>query len=377
MLNTQIAIIGGGLAGLTAAIHLSQKGLKVILFEKDEFPHHKVCGEYLSREILPYLESLSIDLKKLNAPVINRMKFSSVKGKIVESEMQLGGLGISRYNLDNLLYEEAKSSGCEIIHSNVTAVVFKEGHFNITASDSTEVRAEFVLGAFGKRSNIDKILNREFIQEQSGWLAVKAHYKIKPELYPINLVSLHNFKGGYCGLSRTEMDTVNVCYLATYKSFKKHKNTEEYKSKVLMKNPKLKEFFQNARLEFEKELAIAQISFDKKSLIENHVLMIGDSAGLIHPLCGNGMAMAIHSAKIASENLISFYEETDLTRSDIEDQYILEWNQNFRTRIKAGRILQKILLNQSLADFSQKIIRRFPGILPYIIKKTHGNQIYV
>ena len=43
--NVDVVIIGGGLAGLTSAIHLSKSGLKVTLIEKNDFPKHKVCGE--------------------------------------------------------------------------------------------------------------------------------------------------------------------------------------------------------------------------------------------------------------------------------------------------------------------------------------------
>ena len=53
MRNQKIVIIGGGLAGLTAGIHLSKIGLSVQIFEKNDFPKHKVCGEYISNEVLP------------------------------------------------------------------------------------------------------------------------------------------------------------------------------------------------------------------------------------------------------------------------------------------------------------------------------------
>ncbi len=81
MNKKQIIILGGGLAGLTAAIHLAQKGLKICLFEKEAFPHHKVCGEYLSREVKPYLDELGIPLedlkpKKLSAFCIVRLQGS-------------------------------------------------------------------------------------------------------------------------------------------------------------------------------------------------------------------------------------------------------------------------------------------------------------
>ena len=63
--RAEVIIVGGGLAGLTAAIHLARKGVSTMLFERNRFPHHKVCGEYLSREVLPYLKELEIPFQDL------------------------------------------------------------------------------------------------------------------------------------------------------------------------------------------------------------------------------------------------------------------------------------------------------------------------
>ena len=71
----QVIIIGGGLAGLVNAIHLGKKGINVLLIEKNEYPKHKVCGEYISKEVLPYLSYLGIDPFDHGAVDIPSMKF--------------------------------------------------------------------------------------------------------------------------------------------------------------------------------------------------------------------------------------------------------------------------------------------------------------
>ncbi len=373
MKKADIGIVGGGLAGLTAAIHLASRGLKVLLFEKEKYPHHKVCGEYLSREILPYLESFNISLDSLNPKNIDQLIYSTPSGKEIEAKLKLGGIGISRYALDNYLYEKAKEQNVEIIQQTVATISFEEEVFKIITLDNQIVAANVVLGAFGKRSSLDKKLNRSFIGKKSGWLAVKAHYKL--DNYPQNRVALHNFEGGYCGLSKTETGAVNVCYLASYESFKDHKSINSFKDEVLCKNPQLKSFFDQATPLFDTDLSIAQVSFEKKSLVKDHILMLGDAAGLIHPLCGNGMAMAFHSAKIASESILKFYNPNSLSRSDIEKEYIKKWNHQFKSRMKMGSLLQKILLSPALAEASQNIIKTFPSLLPFIITKTHGKPV--
>lgn len=373
MKKADIGIVGGGIAGLTAAIHLASCGLKVLLFEKEKYPHHKVCGEYLSREILPYLKSLNISLESLQPKIIDQLLYSTPSGKTIKTDLKSGGFGISRYALDNYLYEKAKEQNVDIIHQTVTNTTFENEFFEIRTSENQAFPTKIVLGAFGKRSGLDKKLNRQFIEKKSGWLAVKAHYKLDD--YPNNRVSLHNFKGGYCGLSKTETDSVNVCYLASYESFKNYKSIDSYKEEVLCRNPQLKTFFHEAVPLFETDLSIAQISFEKKSLVEDHILMLGDAAGLIHPLCGNGMAMAFHSAKLASESILKYYNPNAFSRTDIEKEYIKKWDQQFKSRMKIGSALQKILLKPFLAEASQNIIKIIPSLLPFIIAKTHGKPV--
>lgn len=367
-----VVIVGGGLAGLSSAIHLSKFGLKVSLIEKNEFPKHKVCGEYISNEVLPYFQSLDLTISDLKPSIISKMEFSTAKGKIISAHLPLGGFGISRYALDHYLYQKALANGCQIIQDTVTDICFAENEFSISTSDAVVLKSKIVLGAFGKRSNIDQKLNRDFIQKKSPWLAVKAHYSGE---FPDNLVGLHNFNGGYCGVSKVENDVINICYLTDYETFKHYKNIEEFQSKVVYKNPHLKAVFENCTLLFEKPLTISQISFEKKNTVENHILMIGDTAGLIHPLCGNGMAMAIHSSKIASELIIDFLDNKIRSRKELEESYTQEWNKNFKSRIAMGRFLAKILRKEKLASLLMQLLAIFPFLLPVIIKKTHGKPI--
>nr|WP_314835700.1 NAD(P)/FAD-dependent oxidoreductase [uncultured Flavobacterium sp.] len=372
MKEIEVLIIGGGLAGLTAAIHLSKKGFQVIVIEKNEFPKHKVCGEYISNEVVPYLNWLGINSNDLHSTLITKLQFSIPNGKTVDCVLPLGGFGISRYALDEYLYRKTVSYGCTILKDSVESVVFNENQFTVTTLNNVILKAKIVLGAFGKRSNVDQKLNRSFIQKKSPWLAVKAHYSGN---FPDDLVGLHNFKGGYCGVSKVENNKINICYLADYETFKRYKNIEEYQKAVVFKNPNLKLLFEKCTMLFDNPLTISQICFEQKKAVENHILLIGDTAGLIHPLCGNGMAMAIHSAKIVSELVELFLNKEIKSRAGLEKKYKQEWKFNFEKRIRAGRFLARLLQHQKVSEFLLQIVIKFPLLLPKIIKRTHGKPI--
>lgn len=370
--NPDVLIIGGGLAGLASAIHLSQKGLNVTLIEKSGYPKHKVCGEYISNEILPYLLWLGVDVLELHPTNIQKFEFTT-NSKMAKAQLPLGGFGVSRYTLDHFLYQKALANGCIIIKDTVTDVSFNNDLFTVTTSNEV-LSAKIVLGAFGKRSNVDQVLSRNFIAKKSPWLAVKAHYSGS---FPQDVVALHNFKGGYCGVSKVENNIINICYLADFATFKQYKNIEEYQQNVLYKNQFLKSIFENSTLLFDKPLTISQISFDKKQPVENHILMIGDTAGLIHPLCGNGMAMAIHSAKIASELVLDYMEGKIKSREAFEKAYAKEWKKHFGKRLFSGRILARILRNKTITNALISVAVSFPALLPGIIKQTHGTPITI
>ncbi|GMN08925.1 hypothetical protein MTsPCn9_06190 [Croceitalea sp. MTPC9] len=375
MKKYDVIIIGGGLAGLTAAIHLKQENCEVLVIEKNMYPNHKVCGEYISNEVKPYLKSLGLAIDLFPYAEIDTLQMSTRSGKMIETKLPLGGFGISRYTFDNLLFEKASAIGVEFLFDMATLVTFENHIFKVMVGSKTTYNTSIVIGAYGKRSVLDKSLKRNFIQQKSPWLGVKCHYDY--DGFPSNRVALHNFNGGYGGLSKTEDGSVNFCYLTTFASFKKSKSIQDFNTNIVSKNLFLGDFLNNAKSKFEKPISIAQISFEKKNTVENHMLMCGDSAGLIHPLCGNGMAMAIHSAKIVSECILDYLNDKNYDRSKLEISYTKLWKKEFESRLRTGRAIQSVLMNNTGSELALNTIARSEKILQMMIKRTHGNPILV
>jgi len=121
-----VALAGGGLAGLSLSILLAKANYRVALFEKEKYPFHKVCGEYISFESWNFLEELGIPLSDWSLPVIRRLMVSSPNGKYLEQDLPLGGFGISRYKLDSSLAQIAKASGVDLSEENKISDIVKE-----------------------------------------------------------------------------------------------------------------------------------------------------------------------------------------------------------------------------------------------------------
>lgn len=363
-------IIGGGLAGLTCAILLQKNGYEVTLIEKKKYPFHRVCGEYISNEVLPFLESLNIHVSELEPSSLTQLSLTSVSGKILQVPLPLGGFGLSRYKFDNLLFQHAEKLGVKFIFEKVIDVRFNEDKFKLTLSDNRIYESAIAIAAYGKRSNLDQKLKRRFFYHRSPYLGVKYH--IKTDL-PDNLIRLDNFEGGYCGVCKIEEDKYSLCYLSETSNLKKYAGISKMEEQVLFKNPHLKHLFKNSEFLFEKPEVINEISFERKTLVEDHLLFCGDAAGMITPLCGNGMAIAIHSGKILAESIIRFAGKAKtFDRTALERDYEQRWKKQFALRLKSGRLIQKLFGNTHISNLSVSALSKFPSFIRLLVKKTHG-----
>lgn len=365
-----ILIVGGGLAGLTSAILLQKNGYQVSLLEKKEYPFHRVCGEYVSNEVLPFLESLNIRVDELGPSRISKLSVTSVSGRALFADLPMGGFGLSRYRLDHLLFQHAQKLGVEFIFEKVSDINFSEDRFIVTTSGNRIYESGIAIAAYGKRSNLDQKLNRSFFYHRSPYLGVKYH--IKTDL-PEDLIRLDNFQGGYSGVCKIEEDKYSLCYLSETASLKNYSGIREMEEQVLFKNPHLRTLFKNSEFLFEKPEVINEISFERKTLTENHLLFCGDSAGMITPLCGNGMAIAIHSGKILAGCIMRFAKkDSPLNRTALEQDYKQVWEKQFALRLKSGRMIQRLFGNTIVSNLAVSAMNKFPSLTQSLVKKTHG-----
>ena len=208
-----IAIIGGGLAGLAASIQLAKAGYSVLVFEKEIYPFHKVCGEYISFESWNFLKELGLDLEQLNLPVIDTLVLTAPNGKAFTARLPLGGFGISRYKLDSLLADIAKRNGVHLAEATRVDTVSFRNNFELNFR-SSKISSKICCAAYGKRSNLDIKWKRHFLtavnKRLDNYVGVKYHIKTN---WNKNVIGLHNFENGYCGISKIEGDVYCLCYM--------------------------------------------------------------------------------------------------------------------------------------------------------------------
>ena len=359
--QTDAVIIGGGLAGLAAAIHIAKSGSKVTLIEKKDYPRHKVCGEYLSLEALPLLDDLGVSLH--HRPKVTRTILSIQSGQSISADLPLGGIGISRHFLDHALYGSALEAGVEVFTKEaVKSWEMDNSEFLVMTHRGRVFRSRALIDAHGKPPWPGQTAAG---RRQVG---VKQYYDLP---FDEDLVVLHNFEGGYGGAVQVETGLVDVAYMVSEKVFSRYKDPSLLEEYILHGNPQLRRILKEGRPVLDRRLTISNFVLGPRRMHRDGALMAGDAAAMIPPATGNGMAMALHSGRLAGKFTSQFLQES-MSRKEMTLAYERAWKKMMGRRLQWGGLIQDLMESPRWSKMAYFGLRTFPSLLPAIISRTHG-----
>lgn len=376
-MDCDIAVIGAGPGGCAAAYYLRQAGWQVTLVERQRYPVDKLCGEFLSPEGVESVRRIGLGdaLAGCAAPPIREVLVSSVTGRSWKAPLPAPGLGCSRRYLDQLLVEHCRQVGVDVIQGMQIRQVagnWEQG-FRLTghsAEGKQTVQARLVIGAFGKQAALHRKLRGGGRRTSHRLMALKLH--IADSMAP-GRVELHGFPGGYAGLCPVEGGTTNLCLLTKTKAF--HQIGCDYRrfsDTVMACNPLLGRRLASLHPTWKNVVAVANLAFGSRSREAGGVLMVGDAAASISPLCGDGMAMALRAGEMLTPLLHRFLAG-NMSSSAMLQAYERHWRQEFALRLKMGRVLQKVLLTPSWTQVAVMLLRTWPRLGQDLIRLTRGN----
>lgn len=366
-----VVIAGGGLAGCSAAIELAQAGRSVLVLERDRMPRDKLCGEFLSTEVSALCSRLRLldRLTRGRAREIRRVVATSPRSPVFEAPLQGSATGVSRHTLDAAFFERAGEAGAEMRADSAAETISGslESGFTVTF-DGGSARGRVVLGAYGRRDMLDRRLSRAFLKDRSPYVAFKAHFV---GLDLADRIELHSFPGGYCGLLTEDHEVVNACWISHHWALKAAGGTPDSMIESSFgANQHLADRFDHLHRINDYHSA-SQLFFHKKTLFEGDICMIGDAAGMIAPLCGDGMAMAIQSGTLAAECIDPLLEGR-MDAAAFKAAYSREWNARFAGRMRLGRLLHAAYVRPAVSKIGLHIARLLPSVAGAVIRATRG-----
>lgn len=344
------------------ASHLSRAGWRVVLAERRRYPADKLCGEFLSPEGVESLGRMGLGAALAAFPRIEEVLVSSPSGQFWRGSLPAAGVGISRRRLDLLLLEHGAGAGVEVaqgVRINQVEGDLEKG-FRAEGRE-VRVRARLVVGAWGKQQSQKG--------RRSGLMALKVHAQGQQRG-----VELHPFPGGYAGLCQVENNEVNLCLLTRVDAFRQAgSDCRRFSSEIMSQNPLLAERLDKLNPDWDQALAAANLSFGPASCQVGGTLLVGDAAGTIAPLCGDGMAMALAAGEMLALLADPFLRGA-LSGPALTAEYARGWQEEFCRRLQVGGLLQQALLHPGWTRVAVGILRRFPGLGQGLYRWTRGGQ---
>jgi flavin-dependent dehydrogenase len=374
-----IAVIGGGPAGSTAALYLARKGFRTCIIETRGFPRETLCGEFLSREVVRIIEDLQLtkEFQSLNPNPITTFRYCPEDGRTFASNLKFTAYGLKRGSFDTMLLTEAERAGAVLYQPMTVEQVIKiEGGYAILLSGpdgKVQIKSRYVAGAYGKSNPLDKMLHRNVSERRSHLIGVKFHiHKKYFRSMPDHEIHLYTGQKMYCGANMVNDDTVTLCFLESRSAADAPPRTRI--RELIKNNPHFSELVSPdfaGMLESFPIYGTPGIYFGPKHQIENGIFMIGDAAQVIAPLAGDGIGMAMESAQILSMVMEEAYKKEQSAES-LSQIYRDLWNSSFQKRISFAKKIQQLLFSKTGKLAGELALSVFPFLLPHMIEHTRG-----
>jgi flavin-dependent dehydrogenase len=343
-------VIGGGPAGSMLALRLADAGRQVTLLEKEQAAHPKVCGEFLSREAVEYLDRSGISPCALGAVPIDRVRLSSGKN-LVESPLPFRALSLSRQVLDEAMLQRAHDAGCDVRRGVCVEDLERDRDaWRVEVRGGETLRTRMVFLATGKHDMRGWARGNGV---QSDLIGFKLHWRLKPTQTELlhGVMELFLFPGGYGGLALVEREVANLCLVVQRSRLHAEGGWTNLLEALRLGNRHLQERLEGGEPLWARPLAISPIPYGYLANETRGVWCVGDQAAVIPSFTGDGMSIALHSAALAAQ-------------MHLEGRSIDEFNRTLHMQLHRGMQLATKVSRGLVTDLGRSLAPLALAILP-------------
>lgn len=321
----EVVVVGAGPAGSAVAAHLAGRGHEVLVLEKTTAPPPKVCGEYLSPDCTRLLDRLgALEEFAGHRPVrVRGMRIHTPRGAVVTGHFPgvgppaddparertdlgrwHGGLAVSRSILDPILARNAERSGAGLRRGVRVTGLARDGRrvVGVTVNGAgvpQEIRCRLVIGADGRHSVVTRTLG---LRRPHRWLRRTGFILRTSGVQfdsPYGEVLLGD--DSYCILNPLGHGTVSVGLVLPFERAGRPGSTAgETVMRELQRFPMALDIIRGGTL-VDGIRGIGPLAFDTAAQAGDGVLLVGDAAGFLDPLTGEGIRIALRGAELAAE----------------------------------------------------------------------------
>lgn len=349
-----LAVIGGGPAGTSAAITAARLGLDVLLLEAGRFPRHRVCGEFVSAEALLLLaDFLGSNSQLASVPRVSQAR-AFIDDRVIEFPVVPAAASISRYELDFALWESAIKAG--VLARQQTRVHswrMVDKAFAIRM-EGKELLVRSVIDASGRWSNLR--LKRP--QSKQHWIGIKGHFLTSQ---PTDICDLYFFEGGYCGVQPLGDGRVNAAAMV-------RADVARTLGEVLGLNKNLANRSQRWTPASD-PVSTAPLIFRPPRTNERGAALCGDAAAFLDPFAGDGISMALHSGRLAAQELARYLRgECSLTSA--MRSYDSKHRELLQPALRNAARLRRMLRFPRSLRLAAITLFQFPPLARMTVKET-------
>ncbi len=340
-------IVGGGPAGLAAAIAARARGLRVTLVDSRTPPIDKACGEGLLPEAVAALRNLGVDLDSASPTAFAGIRFSDEHSSVSARFPRGTAFGVRRTILHKLLADRAAAAGVSLVWGARVSALDAAG----AKVNGEWIRCCWLIGADGQQSSVRRFAKLGRGLRGPARFGFRRHYAVAPWT---DLVEVHWGKRCQMVITPTGAEEICVSLFASHSRLRIDGALREF--------PAIARRLRDAQPVSAQAGAITSLG-RARGVTSGTIALVGDASGTVDGIAGQGLSLAFQQAEELGEALA----RGDLALYEAAHRRIMR---------NAARMTRLLLLMSSSATIRRKAMRLFaahPGIFSKLIS-VHAGQ---